>query len=76
MMGHGLNMTVLAEGVETTAQFNSLKQNNCDFFQGYLLSPPLPEEKIPDILKEEAKGNGIGIQLIKKIKEGLEINNL
>lgn len=69
MMGHGLNMDILAEGVETITQFNFLKQNNCDLFQGYLLSPPLPEEKIPDILKKESEGNGIGIQLIKKIKE-------
>ena len=52
-------------------QFNFLKQNNCDFFQGFLLSPPLSEEKIPDILKKEADGNGIGFQLIKKINEDL-----
>lgn len=71
MMGHGLNMLVLAEGIETSAQFNFLKQNNCDLFQGYLLSPPLPEEKIPDILKKEVEGNGIGIQLIKKISKDL-----
>jgi diguanylate cyclase (GGDEF)-like protein len=70
-MGQGLNMKVLAEGVETASQYNFLKNSNLDIIQGYLLSPPVPNEKIPDILKNEDDGNGIGIQLIKKISEGV-----
>jgi diguanylate cyclase (GGDEF)-like protein len=66
-MGHALNMEILAEGVETAMQFDFLRRNNCDSMQGYLLSRPLPNEKIPDILIKEATGEGIGIQLIKKI---------
>ncbi|MBN2535830.1 MAG: EAL domain-containing protein [Spirochaetales bacterium] len=67
-IGHGLNMEIIAEGVETGQQFEFLSRNNCDSIQGYLLSPPLPKEKIPGILKEEAGREGLGIQLLKKMK--------
>lgn len=68
-LAHGLNMNALAEGVETEIQFKFLKKNNCNSMQGFLLSPPLPKEKISDILKKEEHGNGIGIELIKKIEK-------
>ncbi len=66
-MGHSLNFEILAEGVETAAQFNFLKENYCDIIQGYVLNPPLPNEKIVEILKLEENGDGIGAQLIRKI---------
>ncbi len=69
-MGHGLNMEVLAEGVETTKQFNFLKSNNCDCIQGYILSKPMPEEETEKVLKAEMEGEGIGMELIKKINSG------
>jgi diguanylate cyclase (GGDEF)-like protein len=71
-MGHGLNMAILAEGVETIEQLDFLYHNNCDFIQGYLLSRPLPSEHIPGILIKEAQGEGIGLQLIKKMKDSVE----
>lgn len=37
-----LNLSVVAEGVETEAQFTFLKQHQCDCFQGYLFDRPLP----------------------------------
>lgn len=40
-MGHILGFKVLAEGVETTAQHALLHADRCDFYQGYLTSPPL-----------------------------------
>ena len=36
-------MQVVAEGIETEAELNFLKQNNCHLFQGYYFSKPLPE---------------------------------
>jgi diguanylate cyclase (GGDEF)-like protein len=36
------NITAVAEGVETPEQLNWLKQNECDQFQGYLYSRPVP----------------------------------
>ncbi|WP_395790941.1 EAL domain-containing protein [Aquimonas sp.] len=41
-MGHELHMKVIAEGVETEAQFGYLLRNHCDEFQGFLFSPPVP----------------------------------
>jgi len=45
-MAHTLNMMVVAEGVETNEQLDYLKQCNCDFIQGYLISRPIPEEEV------------------------------
>ncbi|WP_237157966.1 putative bifunctional diguanylate cyclase/phosphodiesterase [Shewanella psychrophila] len=42
-MAHGLNLKVVAEGVETQAQYDFLLQQRCDLFQGYLFSRPLKE---------------------------------
>lgn len=41
-MAHNLNFQVVAEGVETEAELNFLRQHNCDVMQGYLFSCPLP----------------------------------
>ncbi|MEJ2061548.1 MAG: EAL domain-containing protein [Gammaproteobacteria bacterium] len=41
-MGQGLNLAVIAEGVETAAQQEFLKSLGCHFYQGYLYSRPLP----------------------------------
>ncbi|PAE25833.1 EAL domain-containing protein [Bacillus sp. 7894-2] len=41
-LAHGLNMKVVAEGVETFEQFYSLRKNECDQIQGYLFSKPIP----------------------------------
>ena len=40
-MGHGLGLTVIAEGVETAAQLELLAANGCDEIQGYYLSRPI-----------------------------------
>jgi len=41
-MGHRLNMKIVAEGVETVDQLDLLKIYDCDLYQGYLYSTPLP----------------------------------
>lgn len=40
-LGRDLNLTVVAEGVETPAQRHFLAREGCEQVQGYLLSPPL-----------------------------------
>ena len=40
-LGHALNLTIVAEGVETELQLEYLKSKNCDTVQGFLLSKPL-----------------------------------
>jgi EAL domain-containing protein (putative c-di-GMP-specific phosphodiesterase class I) len=42
-LGQSLGLRVVAEGVETHLQLESLKSMRCDEVQGYLLSKPLPE---------------------------------
>ena len=41
-MAHKLGYRVVAEGVETAAQHNWLRQQGCDVVQGYLFSQALP----------------------------------
>ena len=43
-LAHSLRLSVVAEGVETEAQLEFMRERNCDQMQGYLLSRPLPAE--------------------------------
>jgi EAL domain-containing protein (putative c-di-GMP-specific phosphodiesterase class I) len=45
-MGHSLNLNIVAEGVETKAQYDFLEEINCDEAQGFFLSRPLPENEL------------------------------
>ncbi len=49
-MGLGLNLNVIAEGVETESQFNFLEAHGCHAYQGYLFSRPLPIEALTPFL--------------------------
>jgi diguanylate cyclase (GGDEF)-like protein len=42
-MAHSLGFTVVAEGVESEAQFELLRGRGCDFAQGYWLGRPVPD---------------------------------
>ncbi|MDX1634386.1 MAG: sensor domain-containing phosphodiesterase [Marinobacter sp.] len=41
-LARGLNLSVVAEGVETPGQEHWLKEQGCDFLQGYRYSRPVP----------------------------------
>ena len=41
-LGHGLEMSIVAEGVETQQQLGFLSEEGCDAVQGYLIGRPAP----------------------------------
>jgi diguanylate cyclase (GGDEF)-like protein len=55
-MGLGLNLDIVAEGVETPEQFTFLKNNNVKIIQGYLFSKPLPVTEFQILLKHHQFG--------------------
>lgn len=55
-MARHLNLTTVAEGVETREQMGFLKENSCNQIQGYLFAPPLPADRFLDFLKAHEAG--------------------
>jgi len=51
-MAGRLGLTVTAEGVETPEQKSFLEAQNCDFLQGYLISPPLEAAEFADFVRK------------------------
>lgn len=51
-LAHGLNMDVVAEGIETEEQKLVLRSLACDYGQGYLLSRPLAEDAVYDYISK------------------------
>ena len=49
-MAHGLGMQVIAEGVESEAQYAFLEALECPLFQGYLFGKPLPLAEFEKLL--------------------------
>jgi diguanylate cyclase (GGDEF)-like protein/PAS domain S-box-containing protein len=45
-MAHSVGFNAIAEGVETPAQLQFLRQQACDEVQGYLFSKPLPADEL------------------------------
>ncbi len=52
-LGQGLNMRVLAEGVETPEQLELLRSLQCDFVQGYLFGKPMSREAAASLLQRQ-----------------------
>jgi EAL domain-containing protein (putative c-di-GMP-specific phosphodiesterase class I)/GGDEF domain-containing protein len=49
-LGHGLGMTVTAEGIESPRQLTSLRELGCDLAQGYLLGRPAAPDELAAII--------------------------
>ena len=54
-LGRALNLTVVAEGVETREQESFLREQRCDQEQGYLISVPLPADEFAAFLANQTR---------------------
>jgi len=52
-MAKSLDLSIVAEGVESQAQLNFLKLNECDEFQGYFVSPAIPADEFEVLLRSK-----------------------
>ncbi len=52
-MGRTLSLNVVAQGVETKAQAEYLRQNACKEFQGFYLNKPVPADQIAELLRSQ-----------------------
>ncbi|TDX53204.1 EAL and GGDEF domain-containing protein [Orenia marismortui] len=47
-MGHNLNFSIIAEGIETREQLSFLRNNSCNIGQGYLFSKPVSAKEVEE----------------------------
>lgn len=52
-LAHHLKLSVVVEGVETTAQLAQLQTMDCEYAQGYLFSKPLPAAEATALLEKQ-----------------------
>lgn len=50
LLAKNLKMRIIAEGIETAAQYALLQNLGCDYGQGYLMSKPMPKSEMEEIL--------------------------
>jgi EAL domain-containing protein (putative c-di-GMP-specific phosphodiesterase class I) len=63
-MAHELGISVVAEGVENSAQYHRLLEAGCTKVQGFWISKPLPLDKYIAFVKEDIRWSGLPIGLI------------
>ena len=64
-MSHGLNIKVVAEGVETDEQLRFLLRRRCDEVQGNFISPPVPPEEFCEVVRKY--GNRLAATTIEPV---------
>lgn len=69
-LAHGLGLKVLAEGVETVAALERLRQMKCDLVQGYLFSRPLPAADFERFVEEYPRG-----PLARQLRDALDASS-
>ncbi len=64
-LGHGLGMSIVAEGVETQEQLGFLSAEGCDAVQGYFIGKPLPIEQYATLVGR-SDGHVIALEPARK----------
>jgi diguanylate cyclase (GGDEF)-like protein/PAS domain S-box-containing protein len=58
-LGHGLDVPIVAEGVETQEQLSFLASESCDQVQGYFIGKPAPIQQYAELVGRERVADGI-----------------
>ncbi|MNW66836.1 Cyclic di-GMP phosphodiesterase Gmr [compost metagenome] len=53
VLGHKMGLDVVAEGVEDVSQLAFLNESGCDKVQGYLVSKPVPQRGVWELLEHQ-----------------------
>ena len=67
-----LNLSTIAEGVETKEQIEKLKSFGCDYVQGYYYAKPVPYEEFEQLLDKKTESKA-SVDVIAKEEEILKI---
>ena len=52
-IGHRLNLTVVAEGIETEAQLSRMQDQNCTELQGFFIGKPMSPTELKQYLNKQ-----------------------
>lgn len=52
-LGHRMGLKVIAEGIETEAQYRYLAQHQCDQMQGYFFGRPMPAQALAAVMLKQ-----------------------
>lgn len=63
-IGKTLKILVVAEGIETPQQLQTLQLLGCDEVQGYLISPPVPAERMAAMLQAKTLFDPVAFKLV------------
>jgi EAL domain-containing protein (putative c-di-GMP-specific phosphodiesterase class I) len=57
-LAHRFGSAAVAEGIETAADLQALMVMGCDFGQGVLIAPPMPQDRFLELLRQRANPAG------------------
>jgi EAL domain-containing protein (putative c-di-GMP-specific phosphodiesterase class I) len=84
VLGTNLKLSIIAEGIETEAELKCLREFNCEFYQGYYFSKPVPFKDLQlllegirkEKLQEQLVAENAAIEPAKQLDYDYNDNNL